>query len=422
MSLPGAHSQRVLVFEPEHGGHQPAWVRMLAEWLMDRRPHEPVTFAVGEGLVERLRTEDGFDLRAKSGIEVLSLAPDAISACCNGPLFRRSLRRMALLRSLIRRTGASHAVVLFLDPMQLALALGLRLPGRATLSGILFRPSVHLIYQAGKGSPVSERLRDARKRWLYRLMLRNSCLERVLTLDPYFPPFAAEELGSSAQVSGLPDPIVNAPETDASSDCRTDLRDAVGDGQTLFTLFGSLTERKGVLHVLDALALLPQSSRRALRVVLAGKIDSAVAAEIQRRVEAAPPGDAPNPSLRIVDRYLTTAELGWLVRQSSVVLAPYQRFVGSSGVLNWAAAARKPVIAQAYGLVGALVRDYGLGLAVDTSDPARIAEAMLRLSQPEERDAVARAARWQEFCSGRSSADFAAAVFAGLVPAESDPT
>ena len=415
MSSPGVHGRGVLVFEPEHAGHQPGWVRMLAQWLVERRPDTRVNFAVSRRLLERLRAEDGFDLRAHAGIGVLELQPAQVEACCSGPLPLRSLRRMQVLRELTRRSGAAHAVALFLDPLQLALAIGGRLPGRAELSGILFRPSVHPIYRSGGAGAPGERWRDARKRWLYRRMLRNPALRRVLSLDPYFVSYAAAELDVAPQIAALPDPIVQAPATTAPDECADDVRDAAAGAGALFTLFGALTERKGVLQVLEALAQLPPDAGDGIRVVLAGKLDPAIAQPVRSRVAALPAARASRDSLRIIDRYLTTAELAWLVRRSSVILAPYQRFVGSSGVLGWAAAERKPVIAQAYGLIGALVDDFGLGLAVDTTDPARIAQAMARLSRPEEIESVARAARWHDFCAGHGPADFAAAVFAGLL-------
>jgi hypothetical protein len=83
--------------------------------------------------------------------------------------------------------------------------------------------------------------------------------------------------------------------------------------------------------------------------------------------------------LRIDDRRLDRAELDSFVTQSAVILAPYQRFVGSSGVLLWAARAGRPVLAQAFGLVGRLTRDHRLGLVADSSDPAKLAAEIERM-------------------------------------------
>src|SRR5204863_6629463 len=77
--------------------------------------------------------------------------------------------------------------------------------------------------------------------------------------------------------------------------------------------------------------------------------------------------------LKLEDRRLSEGEIAALMARSDVVLAPYQRFVGSSGVLLWAAGAGRPVLSQGFGLVGHLIREHRLGLAVDTTDPAALA-------------------------------------------------
>ena len=70
-------------------------------------------------------------------------------------------------------------------------------------------------------------------------------------------------------------------------------------------------------------------------------------------------------------------------RLSDVVLAPYQKHVGMSGILLQAAAAQKPVLSSNYGLMGEMVRRYQLGLAVDTTQPTEIAAAItLLLKEP----------------------------------------
>lgn len=404
----------VLVFEPEHTGHQPAYVRMLAEWLARQRTSASVAFAVSRQLLDRLQREDGLDLEAQCGCTAIEISTAAAGACVSGPLYRRSFARMNLISQLIRGTGAGHVVSLFLDPLQLALAVQHRLPGRATLSGILFRPSVHSIYTATDRPTLAERLRDLRKLELYRMMLRNRSLTRVLSLDPYFPEFAAARMAEGSKVRAVADPLVGLPAAGEGLAVGADLQDALRGGGPVFTLFGAISERKGALRLLEALAQLPAHQMAEMRVVMAGRIEPAIAREVRERSRALAAAEGRAGCLRIVDRYLTTPELAWLVRQSSVLLAPYQRFVGSSGVLGWAADARKPVIGQSYGLVGALVRDYRLGLAVDTSDPAQIAAALRQLMRPGELERLAETAGWGEFCAGRSADHFAATVLAGL--------
>lgn len=408
----------VLVFEPEHGGHHPAYVHMLAIWLTRRAHNLRVSFAVTDDLRERLRLEDRFEFGESPLIDVRPIAAAAARTCYQGPLSQRSLARMRLINALVRDTGAGHVVSTYLDSLQLSLALGLRPPLGATISGILFRPSVHSIYSQQNGVNFRERVRDKRKLIMYRLMLRNPSLTRVMSLDPYFVPYASSTFRTSARIVAIPDPVVESPAVAEFADVGADLRKCISEERATFTLFGSLTERKGVLQVLDALHRLPAKTRAKVRVVLAGRIDPAIATQVHDIARSLQNISANAEYLRIVDRLLTTAELSWLVRESSVILAPYQRFVGSSGVLAWAAAHRRPVIAQEYGLVGALVRDHRLGLAINTSDPNRIAAAVMQLADARSREMIAADARCSEFLCGRTADDFATAVFAGILSSE----
>jgi len=109
--------------------------------------------------------------------------------------------------------------------------------------------------------------------------------------------------------------------------------------------------------------------------VLAGRVDPAIAQQVRESVRAVRAAQ-PELWIEIDDRRLSFNELAHTVEHCDVVLAPYQRFVGSSGVLIWAARMLRPVITQRYGLLCRLVRDFRLGIAVDTTSPEALADAM----------------------------------------------
>jgi len=50
-----------------------------------------------------------------------------------------------------------------------------------------------------------------------------------------------------------------------------------------------------------------------------------------------------------------------------------------SGILLLAAATQKPVLSSDYGLMGELVHHYCLGLAVDSTQPQKISEGLIKL-------------------------------------------
>jgi glycosyltransferase involved in cell wall biosynthesis len=293
--------------------------------------------------------------------------------CTARSLSLAAFARWWTMRRHLRASGAAHGFFLAIDLLSLPLALGLGAAGRS-LSGILFRPSVHYgeigPYDPSRG----ERLRDWRKKLLYRRMLRNPAVKRVLSLDPFFPAYARRHYACGDKVVALPDPA----HPPADSGEVPSGEEFVPAGRVGFLLFGYLALRKGPMAVLDALLLLPAEITSRLAVLFAGKVDPELRESLDRRRQALA-RLRPELWLRVDDRRLDQRELTALVRRSDVVLAPYQRFVGSSGVLLWAALNQRPVLAQEFGLIGKLTRENQLGVSADTSDPAQLAREIARM-------------------------------------------
>jgi glycosyltransferase involved in cell wall biosynthesis len=360
----GTGLRRILIFEPDAEGHSLEWLEHLALFA-SRSRDMALELVVAEPLARALSPYAG------PRVHVVSLGTREQKLCTMRPLTLAAFARWWTMRKHLARSGADHGFFLGLDLLALPLAIGLGAANRG-LSGILFRPSVHYGDIGPYAPSRGERLRDLRKALLYRAMLRNPALERVLSLDPFFPTHARAHYPGGDKVQPLPDPA--HPRIDQTAACPTQLP----AGRVGFLLFGYLAERKGPLVMLDALRLLPADVAERVAVLFAGRVDPELRPELERRA-----ADVmvlrPELWLHIDDRRLDGGELTALVRQSDVVLAPYQRFVGSSGVLLWAALNGRPVLAQEYGLVGRLTRDHRLGVSVDASDPAALARAIAHL-------------------------------------------
>lgn len=394
-------TRKILIFEPDPEGHALEWLEHLMAFVAVERPHTEIWLLAPQALCTALT--EARPAGAADRIRVVALSPLERRLCTLRLLSVSAFARWWTMRRHLRRTGAQHGFFLMLDLLSLPLALGLGAGRRRRLSGILFRPSVHYgaigPYKPSRG----ERLRDARKDLLYRLMLRNPALEHVLSLDPFFPEHARKRYAKGHKVTALPDPA--NPPVDCGS---ANGPGFAPSGRISFLLFGYLTERKGPLAVLDALFLLPREVAPRVAILFAGRIDPALRDQIQQR-QSELARHHPDLWLRIDDRRLDQAELASLVRQCDVVLAPYQRFVGSSGVLLWAAVSGRPVLAQEFGLVGRLTRDHRLGVSVDASDPSHIAREIVRMVE----------CGPSTFIDGAAAASFAAARspqrFASLV-------
>jgi glycosyltransferase involved in cell wall biosynthesis len=365
--------RRLLVFEPDAEGHSQEWLQHLIEFASADRSRPAVSVVAPRTLCDALARSLPADVMGR--VELRPLSPKELRWCTDRRLSLAALARWWAMRRHLRESGADAGFFLSLDLLALPLALGLGGGGGKTLSGILFRPSVHYAGFDGHRTQGGEQLRDLRKHLFYRMMLRNRALTRVLALDPFFPAYAARHYANGGKVEYLPDPA--HPPAAAPADNDNGLKP---NGRITFLLFGYLTERKGPTVVLEALERLPPSVATRIDVVLAGRVDPALRDRLNEHCTRLATVQ-PHLQLRIEDRRLDQTELESLVRRSDVVLAPYQRFVGSSGVLLWAARAGKPVLAQAYGLVGRLTQEHRLGLTVDSSDPAAVATAITQMAQ-----------------------------------------
>jgi glycosyltransferase involved in cell wall biosynthesis len=363
--------REVLILEPDAEGHAQEWLQHLVEFVAADATAAAISVVAPPALCAALSRS--MPVVADGRIRFIALTPRELRLCTHRSLSIAAFARWWTMRRYLARTGADSGFFLSLDLLCLPLALGLRAMGKP-IAGVLFRPSVH--YRTlGKYQPSpAERLRDLRKDLLYRLTLRNPCVRAVLSLDPFFPAHAESHYNHGIKVRALPEPpIMVQPDGDAAPAV-----DFAPPGRVGLLLFGYLTERKGPLEVLDALRLLPTHISKRTALLLAGRIDPTIHSAIKERC-AALARERPELWVRIEDRWLNRAELEILVARSDVVLAPYQRFVGSSGVLLWAARAGRPVLAQEFGLVGRLTRDHRLGAVADSSDPARLAHEIERM-------------------------------------------
>jgi len=342
---------RLLIFEPKPHGHTLEWLCHLL-----RVDDGQAVCAVPPALAGELGSLAGAG-------RLLVLSEDEVRRCNDPRPAVSALARWRAMRRCLAQSAAVRGLFLEFDHLVPLLALGLPLGG-VPLAGVLFRPSVHY----GAGSP-RERLRDRVKDRLYAAVLRRPDVVRLWSLDADFAAYAQDRYAGGAKVRGLPDPVHPAARPSPAPPAAREGR------RCRFLLFGALAERKGVPVLLEALERLSPEAAARSAVRLAGRLDPAIADDVRRRI-AGLRARQPQLELALDDRRLPDAEVAALVAGADVVLAPYQRFVGSSGVLLWAAAVGRPAIVQDYGLLGRLARRHGLGLAVDTTDPAALAAAL----------------------------------------------
>jgi len=401
----------LLVFEPDPRGHSCEWIEHLLAAAPACAERPILSLVVAADLARLLG--DAVARAPANQVHILALTAREQALCTHRRLAVSAFARWWLMRRYLRRTGASAGMFLQFDHLSLPFGLGLR-TGKP-VSGVLFRPSVHY-GSFGEARPTArERLRDGRKEVLYRLMLANPSLRAILSLDPCFPEFARQRYRNGEKVVALLDPAFPAPASLPAEE--PPFIADIPKERLLFVLFGELTARKGVLPLIDALAMLPADVVERIAVVVAGRLDAALRPAVEQAV-ANLALSRPDIWFRLEDRRLGADELARLVGRSDVILAPYQRFVGSSGILMWAARTQRPVICQDYGLLGHLTRRHALGLTVDTTDAGALAGAVA-LAARRGPAALGDPARMAAFAASHTAEHFALTLFRGALR---DPT
>ncbi len=390
----------VVVLEPSHEGHPLEWLEHIVRFALSERLPEPLRLVVAPELHDRLAALVPAERSAR--ISVTALQPVEKAYCLHRSLVVSGFARWWVMRRYLRKFGARRGHFLSLDHLSLPLALGLGANGCA-IDGVLFRPSVHY-GELGDYAPAwRERVRDLRKSVLYRLMLLNRSVESVLTLDPFFARYAVGRYRRGEKVHALPDPICRNVRLSAAQPTRCG-----GGGRVRFLLFGYLAERKGVMHLVTALAYIDVATASRISVTIAGNVDPEIAAKLRHAMDDLRHLQ-PTLRLSLEEGRLSQSDLERRIDESDVVLAPYQRFVGSSGVLIWAAGAGKPVLTQNFGLLNRLTLDYGLGITADTTEPRHLARAIERMVR-EGPDSHFDAALAAQFVRERTPSMFAAGV------------
>lgn len=359
-------AKHVLFFEVAHEGHVASHTDALVAAAATSDPTTQHTFAVSEHLLERLLPDTRKTLDQDDRVNLRILTDAEVKACRTGNGFKQGPARWQKAVEIATDVKADH---IFFYQMDSALygAFISRHYARIPFSGILFHPEMHLCLKR----PPKSLKRFIDQALFYSLTLPLKNLKRVWSLDPIFPEFSKRWLPAGNKVVFLPEIKIPLPTSPLPEGAR--------DGKTTFLLYGILKRRKGVINLLDALALVPEELHGRIRIVLAGAVADDISSALSEKINHL---RDTCPDLEIVSRFqfLDEPELAELIMECDVVLAPYIGHKGSSGVVYTAARAGKPIISTNEALLGELVERYELGSTINprsAEDLARALEDML---------------------------------------------
>jgi glycosyltransferase involved in cell wall biosynthesis len=283
-----------------------------------------------------------------------------------GEMLRAVNRAVSLAAT--KRYDVLHHLYLEKSEMQMLLTTGIRRrpPG---LFGTFFWP--YFVHDADSPSTVVRAV-HATNRLALRRLLSGRMLDALFVHSPSIRTRLLAALGdriSDDRIVVIPDPAV------APSGSRKAARNWLGVSEAvpMFLFLGRLSERKGADLLLQALPLLEEAAGGDWRVVIAGQPEAVGEPDVERcRAVLRRPerliarlGFAPDED---VDRYFLAAD---------AVLLPYRgTHLGTSGIVQRAAAAGRVVIATDVGDIGSTVREHDLGLVVEPEDHRALVGAL----------------------------------------------
>ena len=367
--------KKITIFDSESTGHHLEYVQHIAQYVCENSLPYDVTLVVHPEVAASVRQHV-----SSPSLSIQGIAPKIISRIeTSSSLWRRSLYEWAVARRWAEQSNAQHLVLLTLNWFQLGLVSPRAFQAGFTVSGILFSPYPRWRPTANGGMDrLSNWIKRLRKKGLLWLMMRNPNIASVHILND---PEAAEHLNRAVdpheRFTSLPDPVPSLPKSEKPTSVYDTY--SISPNRTLFLFFGTISKRKGIIETLKAMQMLSEQEQRRGALLLLGRLKEGQESPIGehlRKLQA-----KSNLEVRTDFRFVAPEELSDALHSADVILAPYQRTEGSSGVIGHAARAHCPVIGPKDGLIGTLIRSYQLGATAEVTQPSLLSQAIAEATE-----------------------------------------
>jgi glycosyltransferase involved in cell wall biosynthesis len=408
-----ARTYNIMLFDLSVGGHHPAYIQHLIRYWGEHHLSGQLNIVVLSKFLEQHK--DVVELAqsyGNSGIKFVTVAAaEAATLETRASFIKRKIRNWQewkLFRKYAALLKPDECLFMYFDTFQLPTRfLGRNLP--CPISGLYFRARFHY----GDFQPGVFSWKERFQQWLERNhifgVVKHPQLKTLFCLDPFAVKYF-DRIDKAAEVVYLPDPVQLYAESELNPETLTKEL-GIDSNRQVFLLFGVLDGRKGLHEILDAVLLLPAELCQKLCLLLIGPIRFDHKARVQEQIQAI----AKSTSAQVIvrDQFVPDRHVQSYFQISDVVLATYQRHLGTSSILIRAAAAGKPSLSTDYGLMGEWTRRHQLGIAVDSSKPAEVAKGMAQFLQ-ESTQAFCDRDKMQSFAANNSAEHYANVIFQNL--------
>lgn len=362
---------KVVAFEIEVEGHHPGYVQNFAKAWVDHNIPATLEFVVTPLFyAQHPDTVNTVQNIASDRVTIRSITEAEFQHMQKFPLLRY-FKAWNLFCNYLDKLNASHGLVMYYDYFQLPTVIGRKCS--RPYSAIYFRPTFHYHKLPNYRPTLADRFRNFRKKLLLTQVLKNTELKQLYCLDEIAVQHMQQHLDSTVTHRHIADSFtIYQTSEPRQNQLRNQLQ--IEPDRTVFLLLGVLDRRKGVKELLQSLSLVPSPAGTKMCIVLAGKIADYQREEIKNIVDDL--GRQSDIQVILHDEYIQDNQVQHYYDLSDVILATYQKHMGSSSALIRAALAQKPVLSSDYGLMGEIVRNRQLGITVDTASPKAIANGL----------------------------------------------
>lgn len=406
-NMPINSDRKLMLFDLSIFGHHPSYIQHFINYWTTQSSPGSLDIVVSPKFLQE--HSDVVKLAAFNQEEINFIAitqeEEANLKSRNSGINRniRAFQEWKLFCKYAQSLKSTQGLIMYFDPYLLALAIGMKSP--CSVSGIYFRPTFHYSSFSNYTTSWSNSVQQWREKFILNRVLRHPQLKTLFCLDP----FAVKHINKFDSTSAvhLPDPV-GLPNQNKCQIASLKERLGINLGKKVFLLFGALNGRKGIYQLLEAIGLLPPVLCEQMCLVFVGEANPTDRALIKSKVAAT----CQAQPVQIIEHYefVPEQDIQAYFQLADVVLAPYQRHVGMSGILLLAAAANKPVLSSNYGLMGEMVQRYQLGISVDSTLPEEIANSLQRCLE-ESLEEIGDRHQMQLFAEENSAQKFAQILF-----------
>lgn len=346
--------KKILIFSHSANGHYPEYIHHLYCGIMNCHDLEAV-ICVPEFFKKQRQLMSWEDCDRIT----FDYAPDEKLSWGDGKWYKRNLRFSLVLRSFAKKHKPDH--IIMIDPMICMPFLPFLVPGKVSVSGILYGIFLYRLHELSKLRKAAELV------WHY-ILGKHKKFSRIFTLNDGAAARFFNKKYKTERFLKLPDPFLPLPDTEENF-CQ---KYGILPEQKVFFHFGSFGKKKGTLEILKSILLLSEEEQKKYVFVFAGVVQAGIRDEFYELYSKI---QITGCKILVFNEFCSYEFLGGWCRACDVILVPYLMAFNSSGCIGYAAQFNKPVIGPAYGLLGKLIKKNSLGICLEKISPETLTAA-----------------------------------------------